>query len=51
MTCRLCEVGFPLGDGKTHGVPEGIHYGSQRKGMIPNTPCADFPQPKPEGAP
>lgn len=32
VKCRLCEAGFRR--------VEGIHVGSQRLGMIPNTPCA-----------
>jgi hypothetical protein len=31
VTCRLCDQGFRRVDG--------IHIGSQRLGMIPNTPC------------
>lgn len=33
MTCHLCETGFPQ--------KNGIHYGTQRLGMIPDTPCTD----------
>lgn len=32
--CRLCEKGFPLADGSP------VHYGTQRLGMIPETPCS-----------
>lgn len=31
VTCRLCTAGFPISHGN--------HYGTQRLGMIPHTPC------------
>jgi len=32
-TCGNCEIGFPLNE-------DGMHYGTQRLGMIPLTPCS-----------